>query len=170
MMDPHVKIRSETPHDIPIIRQITEAAFAKAEHNSGTEAAIVDHLRAAGALAISLVAEAADNVVGHVAFSPISVEGKSCGWYGLGPVSVRPGWQGKGIGSQLVREGLARLVDAGGKGCVVLGDPGYYRRFRFESDPDLRLEDVPAEYFMRLVLKGPVPTGRVTYHAAFDAG
>lgn len=168
MMNTDVNIRFETPHDIPAIREVTEAAFEKAEHSSGTEAAIVDGLRAAEALTVSLVAEAAGQVVGHVAFSPITVDGESGHWYGLGPVSVRPDWQGKGIGSQLIREGLACLTDAGGKGCVVLGDPGYYRRLGFETDPDLRLDGVPAEYFMRLVLEGPVPKGRVAYHTAFD--
>lgn len=169
MMDAQVKIRSETPQDVAAIRQITAAAFEEAEHSSGTEAVIVDDLRAAGALTVTLVAVAAGQVVGHVAFSPITVEGESGDWYGLGPLSVRPDWQGKGIGSQLNREGLARLVGVGGKGCVVLGDPNYYRRFHFEADPELRLEGVPAEYFMRLVLQGPVPKGRVAYHAAFEA-
>ena len=69
----------------------------------------------------------------------------------------------------LIREGLARLAQAGAKGCVVLGDPAYYRRFGFENDPDLRFEGAPAEYFMRLTLDGAAPLGNVTYHAGFDA-
>ena len=159
-------IRPETPADAPAIAALTTAAFAAAPHASGREAAIVDALRAAGALALSLVADDG-GVVGHVAFSPVTIDGREAGWFGLGPVAVAPDRQGQGIGSALIREGLARLAAMGARGCVLLGDPGYYRRFGFEVDPALVLPDVPPEYFMRLMLAGTPPKGTVAFHPGF---
>lgn len=161
-----MQIRPETPADHAAISALTTAAFATAPHASGTEAAIIDALRAAGALALSLVADAG-GVVGHVAFSPVRIDGREAGWFGLGPVSVAPGRQGQGIGSALIREGLARLAAAGAKGCVLLGDPGYYRRFGFETDPGLVLPDVPPDYVLRLVLAGVPPRGTIAFHPGF---
>lgn len=91
------------------------------------------------------------------------------GWYGLGPVSVLPVFQGQGIGSQLIREVLSRLREMGAGGCVVLGDPRYYERFGFKAVPGLVLPGVPPEYFMALAFGAEVPQGCVAYHAAFDA-
>ena len=164
-----MEIRAEEPNDIETIRQITEAAFASAEHSSQNEAEIVDTLRKAGELKISLVALDSIEIVGHIAFSRVTIDSdESKGWYGLGPISVRPDQQKKGIGHKLVREGLGRLESAGAKGCVVLGDPNYYRRFGFENDAGLHLDGVPAEYFMRLSF-GTTASGLVAYHEAFSA-
>ncbi|MRX50708.1 GNAT family N-acetyltransferase [Paracoccus sp. S-4012] len=165
--------RPETAEDREVIAALIEAAFAGAAHASGREAEIVAGLRRAGGLTLSLVAEDQGAVVGHVAFSPVSIAGEggaaaADGWFGLGPVAVRPDRQRGGVGTGLIHAGLARLRDAGARGCVVLGDPAYYRRFGFAPDPALRLDGVPPEYFMRLVLAGPLPAGRVTYHPAFD--
>ncbi|HEV7309624.1 N-acetyltransferase [Ensifer sp.] len=162
-------IRPEQATDIPTIRATTKAAFAPMAFSSQTEAEIVDALRDAGALTISLVALDHDEIVGHVAFSPITIDGEENGWYGLGPVSVRPDRQKSGIGGRLIREGLERLARTGARGCVVLGDPGYYKRFGFENHAALRFEGVPAEYFMARAFSGPMPSGRVRYHAGFDA-
>jgi putative acetyltransferase len=164
-----MEIRFEQPDDIAIIRQITRVAFAPKAYSSQTEVAIVDALRGAGALTVSLVAVIGGEVVGHIAFSPVTIEGEDRCWYGLGPVSVRPDRQKQGIGGELIREGLARLAKADAKGCVVLGDPGYYKRFGFENDPGLRFEEAPAEYFMRLAFDGPALSGRVAYHDGFNA-
>lgn len=160
-------IRPETPADIDAIRALTAAAFAGMPHASGTEAAIIDALRAAGALVRSLVAEEDGAPVGHVAFSPVTIEGADRRWLGLGPVSVLPGRQGAGIGSALVRTGLAQVADAAG--CVLLGAPGYYRRFGFIADPALRYPSAPAEYFLSRVLAGPPASGTVAFHPAFGA-
>jgi putative acetyltransferase len=165
----NTQIRPETPSDAAAIREVTQAAFAKAEHSSGTEGAIVNALRQAKSMTISLVAEADGVVIGHIAFSPITVDGRNEGWFGLGPVSVDPDRQGKGIGSRLVLEGLALLKANGAKGCVVLGDPHLYTRFGFEQDPRLRYEGVPPEYFMAQAFEFPMPEGSVAYHQAFDA-
>ena len=161
-------IRSEQPADADPIRALTTEAFATAPHSSGTEAAIVDALRAAGALALSLVAVEGEQILGHVAFSPVTIDGAERGWFGLGPVSVRPGRQRGGIGSELIREGLRRLREMGAAGCVLLGDPAYYGRFGFANDPALVLEGVPPDYFMRLGFGAELPAGTVRYHAAFD--
>ncbi|HEY7644997.1 MAG TPA: N-acetyltransferase [Hyphomicrobiales bacterium] len=160
-------IRDETLADLPAIRSVVTAAFQDAPHSGGNEAAIVDALREAGALAVSLVAEDEGAVVGHVAFSPVIINGQDIGWYGLGPVAVLPGKRQRGTGEALIKAGLARIEERGARGCVVLGDPAYYRRFGFRSDPDLRFADAPAAYFQRLVIDGEPPSGVVGYHPAF---
>ncbi|MGF6256889.1 putative acetyltransferase [Ensifer sp. LBL] len=165
----NIDIRSERATDIATIRHITKAAFAPMQYSSQTEAEIIDALRDAGALTLSLVAIEGGEVIGHVAFSPVTIDGEDKGWFGLGPVSVRPDRQKSGTGGRLIREGLARLVKTGAKGCVVLGEPDYYKRFGFEHHAALRLEGLPAEYFMAKAFEGPVPSGRVNYHAGFDA-
>jgi len=104
-------------------------------------------LRAAGALTISLVAEAGGKVVGHIAFSPVTISDGSLNWYGLGPISVLPAYQQQGIGKALMREGLLRLKALGANGCVLAGDPGYYERFSFRSFPELNHEGVPRRTF-----------------------
>lgn len=168
-------IRHETLTDCAAIAALTTAAFRDAPHASGTEASIVDALRAANALTISLVASDDDGIVGHIAFSPVTIVPTKImpvtdRWFGLGPLSVRPDRQRKGIGTALVETGLKQLRAMGVAGCVVLGDPAYYARFGFISDPLLRYADVPPQYFQRIVFKGAPPSGDVTYHSAFDAG
>jgi putative acetyltransferase len=161
-------IRPEAPEDADSIAKITDAAFKPMPH-AGSEARIVEALRRDGALAVSLVAEADGAAVGHVAFSPVRVDGREGPWFGLGPVSVRPDLQRQGLGSALIREGLRRLTELGAETCVVLGDPRYYGRFGFTHDPALTYRGFPMpEAFQRLVLRGEAPRGEVTYHSAFD--
>ena len=161
-------IRDEHPADIAAIHSVTTAAFAGKPYSSQTEARIVDALRDAGVLTLSLVAVRGTEVIGHVAFSPVLIAGEARGWYGLGPVSVLPELQGLGIGAALIKGGLDRLKRLDAKGCVLLGDPGYYGRFGFAADPGLTYPGPPAEYFQRLTLEAPTPTGEVRYHPAFD--
>jgi putative acetyltransferase len=104
------------------------------------EARLVDELRAAGRLLVSLVAEAHGEVVGHVAFSPVELQGAS-GGVGLAPLAVLPGFRRRGVGALLVREGLAHCRGSGRGFVVVLGDPGYYRRFGFVPAARWRLCD-----------------------------
>ncbi|QRI65051.1 N-acetyltransferase [Shinella sp. PSBB067] len=160
-------VRPEREGDIDAIRTLTETAFRTAPHADGTEHLVVDRLRAAGALTLSLVAEEGGMVVGHVAFSPVRISDGSRDWYGLGPLSVDPPRQGKGIGGRLAREGLDRLKAAGAGGCVVLGDPAYYSRFGFAPDPRLTLDGVPPEYFMRVAFSPVYGEGTVSYHPGF---
>lgn len=162
-----MRIREEIPADAAKIRQITEAAFAIEEHSSGTEGAIIDALRNANSLTLSLVVEVDGKIVGHIAFSPVSIAGNDIGWFGLGPVAVRPSFQGQGIGGELIRTGLSQLQAQGARGCVVLGNPGYYTRFRFVHDVNLKFEGVPPEYLMHQVFSGEAPVGPVVYQPAF---
>ena len=162
--------RHEAPGDESGIDAVIRAAFAGVAHGSGTEAAIVAALRNAGALAISLVAESEGQILGHAAFSPVTIDRHPGRWFGLGPLSVLPDRQRAGIGAGLIEEGLARLAASGAKGCVVLGDPAYYRRFGFACDPALRYSAAPAEYFQSIVIAGHRPKGEVAYHEAFAAG
>jgi putative acetyltransferase len=148
---------------------VTASAFLDAPHTSHTEQYIVNALRRAGKLAISLVAEADGIVIGHVAISPVSISDGTSGWFGLGPISVLPQHQRRGVGSQLIREGLRILRDRGASGCVVLGEPGYYSRFGFQADPNLVLPGVPSEYFQTVAFDSSRPRGTVTYHEAFSA-
>lgn len=164
-----MNIRPETPADAPLIRSLTDAAFAGVEHSSQTEGAIIDALRQANALTLSLVAEQDDAIIGHVAFSPVLIDGQDLGWFGLGPVSVSPALQRGGVGTSLIEEGLRRLKHRGARGCVVLGDPNYYRRFGFTSDHALRYGEVPPEYFQSMPLSGDPAQGEVAYHPGFDA-
>lgn len=165
----HMTIRNEQPQDIEAINRLTEAAFRNEEYSSHTEHFIVNALRRTGQLSISLVAAEHDEILGHVAISPVSISSGVTGWYGLGPISVRPDRQGKGIGSALMRAALQQLRQQGAAGCVVLGDPAYYGRFGFKAHPGLELPDVPPEYFQALSFTGELPVGVVKYAAAFDA-
>jgi putative acetyltransferase len=165
-----MKIRTETPQDINAIEQITIAAFDDKPYTDGTEHLIINRLREAGAMFLSLVAEVDGKVVGHVAFSVVTINGEDIGWYGLGPVSVSPELQKQGIGSKLIREGLSLIKEKGAKGCVLEGDPGYYQRFGFKNYPGLFYEGAPdPKYFMALPFYADVPEGKVEFHKAFYA-
>lgn len=162
-------IRDERPGDEAAIAALTEAAFRTVRYSNGDESAIIARLRAAGELALSLVAENGDAaIIGHVAFSPVTISDGTSGWYGLGPISVIPLRQRAGIGSAMASEGLDRLRQLGAGGCVVLGEPRYYHPLGFRHDPRLVLPGPPPEYFQRLVLTGTEPHGTVRYAAAFD--
>ncbi len=165
-------IREETAADESAIRDVVHEAFLNhPQHAPGaepTEPAIVARLRATGALTLSLVADRAGDVVGHIAFSRVLVNGTDAGWYGLGPVAVRKNRQRQGIGAALIREGVTRLRAIGAAGIVLVGEPEYYGRFGFRADERLTLDGLPPEYFLCLPLEGTVPGGAVTYDAAFD--
>lgn len=162
-----MQILPEAPRDREAIFALTQDVFKDHPHSQGTEGRIIDALREAGALTLSLAAWEDGNIVGHIAFSPVTVSDGSSDWYGLGPMAVRPDRQGRGIGAALLREGLARLRALGAAGCVVLGDPGYYGRFGF-AQAGLKYPGVPPEYFMALAFTRPAQ-GEVAYHAAFSA-
>lgn len=162
-------IRQESPSDIEVIHTLTAAAFLNAPHTGHTEQFIVDALRKAGVLSISLVAEQAGTVVGHVAVSPVSISDGSANWYGLGPISVSPELQRQGIGSLLMRAALRLLQERSAAGCVLLGDPAYYSRFGFKPESSLVYPGVPSKYFQAITFGAPFPHGVVAYHEAFNA-
>ena len=163
-----VHLLTEAPGDVAAIRAVTEAAFLEQPHSRQTEAQILDALRRAGALTLSLVARQTDRVVGHVAFSPVTVSGGAPGWFSLGPLSVAPDAQGAGVGTALVWHGLRTMRQQGAAGCVVLGEPAYYGRFGFRSTPALRLEGAAPGCFLVRPFERLIPLGQVCYHEAFD--
>jgi putative acetyltransferase len=168
-MKPEIVIRSETNADIGAITEVTVAAFKTLEISNHTEQFIIMALRAAKALMVSLVAEMAGRVIGHIAFSPVTISDGTRNWYGLGPVSVLPGYQRQGVGKALMREGLSRLKDLKAQGCCLVGHPEYYRKFGFKNMPGLVHAGVPQEVFLALSLDGNVPQGEVTFHEGFKA-
>jgi len=101
--------------------------------------------------------------------TPQDLERIAAGWYGLGPISVLPQRQGRGIGSRPMEQVLSELRAMQAAGCVLLGDPAYYARFGFEARAGLQLPGVPPGYFMALALRGPVPEGIAQYSDAFNA-
>lgn len=124
-------IRPESPADYDAIRHVNVEAFRIHPYSQQTEHLIVEALRAAGALEISLVAEVDGEVVGHIAFSAARIGDTTEGWFLLGPVAVLSGSQGSGIGNALVEAGLEQLRSRGAAGCVLVGDPAFYQRFGF---------------------------------------
>ncbi|ENX16167.1 hypothetical protein F895_01758 [Acinetobacter sp. CIP 64.2] len=168
-MKMNIHIRDEKLSDIQAIFDLTQAAFANAEHSSHTEQFIVNALRNSGQLSLSLVAISNKKLIGHIAFSSVRLSDGTKNWYGLGPISVLSDYQGQGVGAKLMHAGLEALKDLDAMGCVVLGDPAYYSKFGFKADPRLILQGVPAEYFQILPFTEHVPTGDVVYADAFSA-
>ena len=168
-MNQKIVIRNETHNDICAITEVTIAAFKTLEISNHTEQFIIEALRAAKALTVSLVAEMDGRVIGHIAFSPVTISDGTPHWYGLGPVSVLPAYQRQGIGKALIQEGLSRLKDMNAQGCCLVGHPDYYRKFGFKNMSGLVHEGVPQEVFFALSFDGHTPQGTVTFHEAFKA-
>jgi putative acetyltransferase len=169
MTTPEIVIRDETTADVGVITEVTVAAFATMEISGHTEQFIIEALRSAGALTLSLVAEVDGRVVGHIAFSAVAISDGTKNWYGLGPLSVLPDYQRRGIGKALIREGLSRLKQLGAKGCCLVGHPEYYKKCGFDNIPELIHEGVPPEVFLALSFDGSRPQGMVTFHEGFKA-
>ena len=164
-----VQLRAEHAGDHAAIYDLTKRAFAPMPYSGGDEQDLIDALRHAGALEISLVAEQDDTLVGHIAFSPAFTEEGAGGWFALGPVSVEPQLQKTGIGSALIKQGLAVLQDRNAKGCVLVGNPDYYGRFGFEPAPESCPEGEPAEYYQMLPMKADRTDYVVGSHKLFHA-
>jgi putative acetyltransferase len=164
-------IRDETRRDIGQVRMIHIEAFAQTD-----EANLVDALRTSCEDAVSLVAELDGRVVGHILFSPATVEaaGRTVQGMGLAPMAVLPEHQRDGIGARLVEEGMARLERAGCPFVIVLGHPGYYPRFGFERASAHGIEcqwQVPDEAFMIRILDREAMAGAAgvaRYRPEFD--
>jgi putative acetyltransferase len=168
-LDKNIIIRDETPLDIDAITEVTHAAFQTLPISNHTEEFIIHALRKADVLAVSLVADLGGKVVGHIAFSPVTMADGSPGWYGLGPVSVVPELHRRGIGKALVHQGLSALKALGAKGSVLVGDPDYYERFGFQNLPGLTHEGVPPRNLLALPFDERQPTGAVVFHEGFAA-
>ena len=165
----NILIRDEKASDYAVISEVTAAAFDTLEISDHTEQFIVEALRAAKALTLSLVAEVEGRVVGHIAFSPVTMSDGTKGWYGLGPVSVHPDFQREGIGKALIQTGLLRLKNLKAKGCCLVGHPQYYRQFGFKNVEGLVHEGVPQEAFFVISFDGNIPQGHVMFHEGFKA-
>jgi putative acetyltransferase len=168
-MNQKIVIRDETGADIDAITEVTIAAFNTLEISKHTEQFIIEALRAAKALTVSLVAEEDGCVIGHIAFSPVTISDGTQNWYGLGPVSVLPEHQRKGIGKSLIQEGLSRLKNLNAQGCCLVGHPDYYRKFGFKNISGFVHEGVPEEVFLSLSFDEHIPQGTVTFHEGFKA-
>lgn len=147
-----IRIREEEPQDITVIRDVNIRAFSQTQ-----EADVVDKLRLKCGDLLSLVAMMQDQVVGHILFSPATIESGTRTVYGMGlaPMAVLPEYQRQGIGSELIRAGIARLKSRQCPFIIVLGHADYYPRFGFEpaSRHGIRSEwEVPDEAFMILVI------------------
>ncbi len=130
-----LKVRPEVATDNRSIFALHAASFP-----SENEAKLVDLLRSAGRLTVSLVAEVKETIVGHIAFSPVSSQCGSIG-VGLAPLAVDQSYRRQGIADKLIRAGLAACDAAGFKWAVVLGDPAYYCRFGFRPAAAIGLVD-----------------------------
>jgi putative acetyltransferase len=163
-----VVIRTEEPIDLDAIAAVHRACFP-----TEGEAKLVEALRAAGRLTISLVAIAGDQIVGHIAFSPVTTSGGKTG-LGLGPIAVLEPHRRGGVGSHLVLTGLLACKTADYGWAVVLGDPAYYSRFGFEPASSFGLSDEFGgdEHFQATELvpgQLPVGAGLVRYAPEFNA-
>jgi putative acetyltransferase len=166
-----VVVRTEETEDHESVRRVNKLAFGRRN-----EADLVDALRVNARPYVSLVAVVDEQVVGHIFFSPVSIESESNVFtaMGLAPMAVLPSHQNQRIGSQLVREGLKECQRLGCEIVFVLGHPNYYPRFGFvpASLKGLRSEyDVPDEVFMVAELTEGALNGRrglVKYHPEFS--
>ena len=163
-----MQIRPEQPQDADAIHHLTEIAFAPMSYSDGSEPAIIRELRRAGDITLSLVAEEDGDIIGHVAFSPVEIDGRHDGWFGLGPISVRPDRQRQGIGRALVSAGLTWLRERGASGCALTGDPVVYRGMGFENDGELRYRSLDTRYVQWIAFSGDAPRGELRFAPAFD--
>lgn len=135
----NIRIRDASSQDGEEIRNVHLQAFPE---NEGRQiAALADRLLREDSepATVALVAEIGGEVVGHVAFSPVYAAGeKACLGYILAPLAVKPGFQNAGIGSELVEGGITRLSNMGIDLFLVYGDPRYYGKFGFKSEPALK--------------------------------
>lgn len=163
-----LEIRPEVPGDIAAIHDLVKRAFATQPHADGDEQDLVDRLRLAGELTLSLVALLpSGELAGHIGFSPVTIDGADHGWFQMAPVSVEPDWHRKGIGSALIEAGIAALRGQGARGIGVVGNPVYYERFGFEAVADLAPEGPEKVYFRAMTMVQPCPAGVVRYASAF---
>jgi putative acetyltransferase len=162
-------IRPEAPGDERAIHELVKRAFTPMPFSDGSEHHLVDLLRERGELALSLIAlDAGGAIIGHIGFSPATIEQRKCGWFQMAPVSVCPTVRQLGIGSALIEAGIDRLRQDGARGIAVVGNPAYYERFGFGALAGLvPASEHDAQFFRAMVLAGQAPVGTLRYASAF---
>lgn len=158
-------IRNEAVGDIQAISRLVTEALLMLAQSTGTEASIVEKLRAEGALALSLVAEEEGEVIGYLAASAARIETQD-DWGLIGPLAVLPSRHRQGIGTALMMEALRRLRETS-RGAALVGDPAYYGRFGFRAFPGLSVAGCPPEVVQALPFDGTEPRGELIHHPAF---
>lgn len=161
-------VRHETPADIQAIHELTWTAFKPMRFSDDTEADSINALRADGDLTISLVAEDGGEIIGHIAFSPVTIDTAHNGWFGLGPIAVKPERQRRGVGKALIFRGLQLLRGQGANGCALIGNPDIYGRVGFDSDGRLKYRDLEPEFVQRIVFRGAAPIGVLKFAPALE--
>lgn len=162
-------IRPERADDYAAIYNVTKRAFAPMPFSDGDEQELIGRFRDAGVLALSLVAEMDDSIIGQITLTPAFAADGSPGWFALGPIAVAPENKSMKIGSKLMEAGIAWLREQEAAGCVLVGNPAYYSRFGFELYPALAPNGEPAEYYQILPLRVQQPSEIVSFHPLFYA-
>ena len=162
-----LEIRHERTSDRASISSVTAIAFRDMPYADGDEQDVIERLRSSGALTLSLVAVFDGAIVGHVAFSPARVSDGTHPWFALGPVSVVPAKQRQGVGSALIERGLSTIRESGALGCILTGNPEYYRRFGFTPSPQNVPDRESEEFFMLKLFTNTTPTGVFQFDGAF---
>lgn len=159
-------IRNERAKDVTTISWLVTEALKILPQSTGTEAGIVEALRADDALDLSLVAVENDEIIGYLAASDAHI-GDQGGWSLIGPLVVLPSRHRQGIGSVLMREALDYLRKTK-RGAVLVGDPAYYSRFGFRTFAEMTVAGCPPEVVQALPFDEIEPRGEVVHHQAFD--
>ncbi|MGI6655380.1 MAG: GNAT family N-acetyltransferase [Desulfobulbus sp.] len=142
-------IRPEEERDTDKVKELLTAAYSRRPRSSYNQEILDDKVRRASpALTLALVAEQEERIVGYLALSRVELSDNTPGWYAIAPLAIHPDLRQQGIGTRLVTEALARLRAMEANGCVVIGPPSYYRRFGFDSTPELLVEGIASEYFL----------------------
>jgi putative acetyltransferase len=163
----NLQVRKELDADCDSIRSVTELAFRGLPYAGGDEQDVIERLRFTNALTLSLVALLEGEVIGHIAFSPAKAGDGSTPWFALGPVSVVPVHQRQGVGRALIESGLAELKNMNALGCILTGNPMYYKKFGFQLAPENAPSNESAEFFMLVQLSSSLPQGKFSFHEAF---
>lgn len=164
-------IRDECTEDFPTVFEINSLAF-----DTDAEARLVNLMRRKARPVVSLVAERDDQILGHIMFTPVQIDGEAAGGrtMGLGPIAVHPDAQGQGIGARLVQAGLDACRALRTELVFVVGDPEYYHKFGFKpaADSGFHYKDEKFDNVFSVLelTKGAASglSGEVLYHPAFD--
>ena len=157
-----VTLRLEEPADAAAIHALTRDAFAPMSFSNGSEPGAIDQMRRDGNLALSLIAEK-NEIIGHVAFSRVTIADAAGDWYGLGPISVLKRYQRMGLGTKMAQSGLGMLRQMGAAGCVLTGNPDVYRPMGFSTEHALTYNSLNPIYILYQSIDGTIPKGEISF-------